>query len=110
MLNFVQIMRWYPSIKTHYQALTVQRNEQTMDLFNTFQAAGLFIKETYQGQYAHICEQFMILNNFWLSHAEILHQGNDAEKIKYFNQFVGAFIYPYLTAKGQKAYKAAIIK
>ena len=110
MLNFVQIMRWYPTIKTHYQALTIQRNEQTIDLFNTFQVAGLFIKETYQGQYAHICEQFMILNNFWLSHAEILHEGNNSEKIKHFNQLVGAFIYPYLTTQGQKAYKAAMKK
>ena len=108
MLNFVQIMRWYPSIKRHYQTLTVQRNQQTMDLFNVFQATGLLIKEAYQGQYAHIIEQFMILNNFWLSHAEILHEGNDAQKIKHFNQLVGAFIYPYLTKKGQVAYKKAI--
>jgi len=108
MLNFVQIMRWYPAIKVHYQALTVQRNEQTRDLFASFGEAGLLIKEAYQGQYAHIIEQFMILNNFWLSHAEILHEGDDSAKIKHFNQLVGAFIYPYLTLKGQKEYKKAI--
>lgn len=108
MLNFVQIMRWYPSIKTHYQALTVQRKEQTIDLFHGFRIVGLFSAETYQGQYKQITEQFMIINNFWLSHAEILHPGNDVQKIKYFNQLVGAFIYPYLTTKGQLEYKKAI--
>lgn len=104
MLNFVQIMRWYPSIKTHYQALTIQRNEQTMGLFRAFQAAGLLKKEAYEGQYIQIIEQFMILNNFWLSHAEILYLGKESEKMEYFNQLVSAFIYPYLTAKGKIAY------
>ncbi len=47
----------------------------------------------------------MILNNFWLSHAEILYQGNEAEKTKYFNKLVGAFIFPSLSDKGQKEYK-----
>lgn len=105
MLNFVQIMRWHPSIKTHYQALTKQRNEQTMQLFKAFQVAGLLKTAAYTNQYQQIIEQFMILNNFWLSHAEILYQGNEAEKINHFNQLVNAFIYPYLTTKGQAEYK-----
>ena len=107
MLNFVQIMRSHPSIKTHYQALTVQRNEQTMDLFQTFQAAGFLKIEAYTHQYQQIIEQFMILNNFWLSHAEILYQGDEAGKIKYFNELVSAFIYPYLTIKGSCIIRAA---
>ena len=108
MLNFVQIMRWYPSIKTHYQALTTQRNEQTMGLFHSFQAAGLLTIEAYTGQYKQVIEQFMILNNFWLSHAEILYPKNESEKIDHFNQLVAAFIFPYLTEKGQLEYRNAI--
>jgi len=41
MLNFVQIMRWHPSIKTHYQSLTRQRNEQMIGLFGQLQQIGL---------------------------------------------------------------------
>jgi len=52
----------------------------------------------------------MILNNFWLSHAEILYEGDNSQKMKHFNQLVGAFIYPYLTEKGQVAYKKAIVE
>jgi len=51
----------------------------------------------------------MILNNFWLSHAEILYHGNEVEKIKHFNKLVSAFIFPYLTEKGQREYKQLII-
>ncbi len=108
MLNFVQIMRWHPSIKTDYQALTAQRNKQTMQLFKAFQAAGLLEKEAYDNQYQQIIEQFMILNNFWLSHAEILYQGKETGKINHFNRLVGAFIYPYLTTKGQLEFKKVI--
>lgn len=108
MLNFVQIMRWYPTIRTHYQALTKQRNEQTMRLFHGFQAAGLLKMEAYTGQYQQIIEQFMIINNFWLSHAEILYQKKEAEKIDHFNQLVAAFIFPYLTTNGQKEYRSTI--
>jgi len=108
MLNFVQIMRWYPSIKTHYQTLTKQRNEQIMRLFHDFQAASLLKMEAYIGQYQQIIEQFMILNNFWLSHAEILYQENESKKIDHFNQLVAAFIFPYLTTKGQLEYRNII--
>jgi len=110
MLNFVQIMRWHPSIKTHYQALTTQRNEQTMGLFHSFQTSGLLKTEAYTGQYKQVIEQFMILNNFWLSHAEILYPANESEKINHFNQLIAAFIFPYLTEKGQKEYQSAIAK
>jgi len=106
MLNFVQIMRWHPSIKKHYQTLTTQRTQQNIELFSFFQQIGLLKKEQYEGQYLQIIEQFMILNNFWLSHAEILFQGKTSAKIDHFNQLVGAFIFPYLTKKGQKEYLA----
>lgn len=109
MLNFVQIMRWHPSIKSHYQALTLQRNEQMIGLFQTLEQANLLKSEAYEGQFKQVIEQIMILNNFWLSHAEILYQGNQAEKIKHFNKLVGAFIFPYLTEKGQSEYKQLII-
>lgn len=109
MLNFVQIMRWHPSIKTHYQALTLQRNEQMIGLFHILEQVGLLKPAAYKGQFKQVIEQFMILNNFWLSHAEILYQGNEAEKTKYFNKLVGAFIFPYLTAEGQMEYKQLIV-
>jgi len=109
MLNFVQIMRWHPSIKTHYQALTLQRNEQMIGLFKTLEQVDLLKSEAYKGQFKQVIEQFMILNNFWLSHAEILYQGSDAEKSKHFNKLVGAFLFPYLTEKGQEEYKQLIL-
>ncbi|MEM1122061.1 MAG: TetR/AcrR family transcriptional regulator, partial [Bacteroidota bacterium] len=96
MLNFAQIMRQHPSVKKHYQQLTNQRIQQTLALFTAFQRADLLRTEQYSGQYLHIIEQFMILNNFWLSHAEILFQGEESEKIAHFNQLVGSFIFPFL--------------
>lgn len=101
MLNFVQIMRWYPKIKTHYQQLTKQRNQQTLDLFYAFQKVGLLQKEAYPHQYEQIIEQFMILNNFWLSHSEILYSSLSQKNLAHFNQLVLSFIYPYLTSKGK---------
>ena len=102
-------MRWHPSIKTHYQSLTRQRNGQMIGLFSQLEQIGLLKSEAYEGQFKQVIEQFMILNNFWLSHAEILYQGDDAEKTEYFNKLVGAFIFPYLTEKGQREYKQLII-
>lgn len=104
MLNFVQIMRWYPKIKAHYQELTLRRNEQFLTLIYAFKAADLLKEEAYKGQYVQMMEQFMILNNFWLSHAEILFQGKAEKKVTHFNQLVSAFIFPYLTEKGQVQY------
>ena len=43
-----------------------------------------------------------------MSHPEILHTKSDAVKVEHFNQLVSAFIYPYLTPKGQITYKKAI--
>jgi AcrR family transcriptional regulator len=101
MLNFVQIMRWHPDIHAHYQALTQTRIQQTLFLFQAFEQVGLLKKEAYEGQYLQMIEQYMILNNFWLSHAEILYLGDKQQKLHYFNQLIAAFIFPYLTEKGK---------
>lgn len=104
MLNFVQIMRWYPTIKEHYQTLTIQRNQQLLLSFQIYEQVGLMKKEAYEGQHNQMLEQFMILNNFWLSHSEVLYPNTDAKKSIYFNQVVSSYLFPYLTERGQQLY------
>lgn len=104
MLNFVQIMRWYPTIKEHYQTLTIRRNQQLLQSFQIYEQIGLMKKEAYEGQRSQMLEQFMILNNFWLSHAEVLYTDNEAKKSVYFNQVVSSYLFPYLTEMGQQLY------
>lgn len=105
MLNFAQIMRQYPNIQTHYQQLTQQRNQQTLLLFHFFEQQGILKTEAYTGQYLQIIEQLTILSNFWLSHAEILYQGDKEAILPYYNRLILSFYYPYLTSKGQMEYE-----
>ncbi len=105
MLNFVQIMRQHPGILHHFQQLTNQRNQQFLFLIKIFEQQGIVQSEQYDGQYLHILEQLTILNNFWISHAEILYQGKEAAILEHYTDLVIAFFYPYLTVQGRADYQ-----
>lgn len=105
MLNFVQIMRQHPAILQHFQQLTAQRNQQFLFLIKIFEQQGIVESEEYEGQYLHILEQLTILNNFWISHAEILYQGKKETVLQHYTDLTIAYFYPYLTERGKADYQ-----
>ncbi len=105
MLDFVGIMRRIEPIRTHYRALVAKRRVE-FGMVVQYMIQGEYLKpEVIEGQYSAITEVHFILGDFWVSRSEIMFDGSDKEKIKYYLALIFAPMLASLTEKGLAQYK-----
>ena len=105
LLDFVQITRDHPKIRKHYVKLSKQRHRQF-----TYLLAGLVEQKIIRAaqlpnEYQHLYTRFQILGDFWISSAEVSNSKITKRTIATYQEIIAQMIYPYLTAKGRKAYQ-----
>ena len=100
MLDFVSIMRTDDRIKLHYKELMKMRKVQFRLLFDKCMAAGVMRKELHEGEFDNLVVLFAIVGDFWISHSEIHFEGNEEEKLAYYNRIMFSIFSPYLTPEG----------
>jgi AcrR family transcriptional regulator len=105
MLHMVEIMRKIEDVGTHFRDLLGKRKAQFSFLIEGLIQNGLLQPERFPGQYGHFITQFYIVGDFWISEAEILFEGPEAEKIPYYTRLAQAMLLPYLTERGLAEYQ-----
>jgi len=105
MLDFIQVMRENPPIKKHYLKLMAQREEQMNMFFQMLIQSGLMRKEEIENEYHNLIRRMMILGDFWLASAEINREKMNKKQVTKYLEITSQVIYPYLTAKGKRAYR-----
>lgn len=105
LLDFTGIMRQYSSIRTHYQALHQLRRQQFTDTVDELRNTGILRQDIPPQQYQHLATHFTIVSDFWLAHAEILHQKDAAAQRSHFTHLAFSLLFPYLTEAGQQEYQ-----
>ena len=106
LLDFVQVMRAQPRLRTHYRELGQLRRTQFRMGFARLQERGLVRAEAYEGEFEAFFERLQIFGDFWISHSEIQDELPAAERIqKYARLLLDAF-YPYLTERGKETFRA----
>lgn len=105
MLDFVHIMRNIPSIKTHYQQLSIKRKNQFLLATQLLIQQQMISEKIHEIPFDYLQMQFTILGDFWISEAEILYQGNEEEKLQYFAKTMLYNLYPHLTDAGKTVFK-----
>ncbi|OJJ23031.1 hypothetical protein BKI52_01375 [marine bacterium AO1-C] len=108
MINFVHIMRSIPVLKQSYQALTQVRKAQFRYTFDQLIVQGMVKKEALEVPFEYLQLQSTILGDFWISEAEILYQGEEKDKVKYFTEMQLYNFYPHLTDAGKTVFKNSI--
>ncbi len=109
MINFVHIMRSIPALKKNYQALTLLRKMQFQHTLDHLIAQGMVKKEVLKIPFEYLQLQSTILGDFWISEAEILYQGQEKDKIKYFTEMHLYHFYPHLTEAGKTAFEDHLV-
>lgn len=104
MLDFVEIMRQYPSIKTHHQRLHQVRKTETLQAFRMLKDKGLMLPEEFKGQWECVIQQLLIIGDFSMANLNIFHPEDGQNHLKTFVQLMTQLIYPYLSSKGKKSY------
>ena len=105
MLDFIQVMREFPTIKKHYLQLIIQREEQIQMFFQMLIQGGLMRKEEMPNEYHNLIRRMMILGDFWLASAEINREKMNKKQIEKYLEITSQVIFPYLTAKGKREYR-----
>ena len=105
MLDFIQVMREFPTIKKHYLKLMTQREDQMQMFFQMLIQSGLMRKEEIKNEYQNLIRRMMILGDFWLASAEINREKMDKKQVGKYLEITIQVIYPYLTTKGKKEYR-----
>ncbi len=104
MIDFVAIMRKYPKIRQHYQALYQLRRQQYNRFIQALIEEDIFRKDITIAQYQNMAEHLNILSDFWISSAEILYQEEEQRKLAHYTQLIFSLLLPYLSRKGMYDY------
>lgn len=104
MLNFVQVMRQYPEIRSHFQALFQARRQQFDGFFRVLARKGWLKSELAPAQLEQLIELQFITGNFWMADAEIIYQGPESDKVLHYTRLITSMIRPYLTETGCQAF------
>jgi AcrR family transcriptional regulator len=104
MIDFVNIMRRIPEIRTHFQAIFSLRKQQFSLVLGLLQEAKLIKSDIPSEQREYLILQNYLMGDFWMSESEILYTGKEADKCRFYARIGTSLLYPYLTAKGQREY------
>lgn len=102
MRDFAGIMRRLPQIREQHRALMQRRRETFRQILAQLRRQGNLRPEVYPGQDTHLIEQMLIVGDFWLSSADVLFEGSDAEKISHYLGIFQALLVPMLTEQSLK--------
>lgn len=108
MLNFVQVMRSHPEIRSHFQAAVPRRQAQFAALFAHYTAQGWMVPEPAAGVYQRLVMQCYILGDFWMAEAEILFSGSQQACLLHYTELLCGMFWPYLTAEGRQILELAL--
>lgn len=104
MLDFAQLMREHPTIRQHYQQLTIARRAQFESLLDALVGTGWLQPPVFEEQYAYVYQRMQVYSDFWLSATAIQDEPLEAVLIDRHLAIVFAGWLPYLTERGQAAY------
>lgn len=100
MLNFADVMRAHPNLRTHYRALTQARREQFSVLLTALETAGWLAPERYKNQRAAWAEQAALIGDFWIASAEILTDEGPQEQLEHYLRLFIMSMKPLMNDKG----------
>ena len=104
MRDFISLVAENPSIKKHYVALIRKRRDQSMLFFDQLIVQKILRPAELENEYENLYERIQILGNFWITSAVMQGDKLTKETIDRNFEMIVQVIYPYLTAKGQKAW------
>jgi AcrR family transcriptional regulator len=105
MADFMAIMRKYPKIEQHYQQLIQSRKQLFRRLIEIMQKEGIFKDDIPHSQYENVIDQFYILSDAWIGHAEVFFKDKDpAKKVKHYARLTFSLFVPYLSTRGMYEY------
>lgn len=100
-LDFTYVMRDYPHIRDHYMSILKKREDEFPRLFSILADMEVLRPEAFPGQFLQLYKRIQVLNDFFLSHAEIRDQLDRRKVAENYVEIISTEIFPYLTERVQ---------
>lgn len=100
-LDFSYVMRDYPDIRDHYMSILKKREDEFPSLFKILAGMDVLREEAFPGQFLQLYKRIQILNDFFLSHAEIRNELDRRTVAENYVEMIATELYPYLSERIQ---------
>lgn len=104
-LNLFEILTTNPELKDAYLQASRHERKTAIEMLRAYSQLGVLKKGISEETYEKLVNVGQILNNAWLTDAEILYKGNHKSKMKYYMGICCGLLEPYLTEKALKEYR-----
>jgi len=108
LLDFTQLMRSQPLIKSHYKKLSLERKSQIIPLFLGLIEKKIIRPEKFDFEYENLYLRIQIIADFWMSSLSVQDAPIDRKITKKYVLIIFENIYPYLTEKGIEEYNKLV--
>ncbi len=103
-IDFTNIIRQFPSIKTHTQEQFEQRRFLMKEIARFLIQEGYMKEEKIKGHYDMVIHSLLIIINSFITDAEAFTEGTKEEKIAYYLEMFYSCVRMSLTRKGLEAF------
>lgn len=105
MQDFIGVIRKVPQLKKQHRELVAARFMFFKIGVEAMQKNELIREQRIEGEFENFFHHLFIISDFWMAEAEILFEGNEAEKLQYYTKLTFDLIVPFLTEKGLNEYQ-----
>ena len=106
LLDFVTITRNNKKIKKHYATISIQRQQEFLNIVALLVENGILKKASLNNEYENLYKRVEVLSNFWFSSVLIQAEIINSTSVDTYKTLVSQSIYPYLTESAKTAYIA----
>lgn len=106
MIDFIQILRSNKKIKTHYVKMNDLRQKQIVGTINSLINRGVMREEELPNEYEFLFKRFQLFGDFWIASIGTTKEDVMLKHTRSYTEILMQSIYPYLTDKGKKEFKA----
>lgn len=109
-LNFVDILRKIPEIKTQYEQINLHRKTEFESIFLDFQKNRIFREDIPDFIINNLSTQIFIIADNWVTHNSLTLNLPKEEAIKHYSLIQMNLFYPLLNPEQQKLYQVNFIQ
>ncbi|MBV8328585.1 TetR/AcrR family transcriptional regulator [Chryseobacterium sp.] len=108
-VNFVDILKNIPEIKSQYEGIHISRKEEFQVIFSGFQKNGILKKDVPDFIMDSLIQQIFIIADNWITHNYMILKLNETKAVHHYTLLQMNLFYPFLTEKQQKLYEQQYI-
>ncbi|GEN66812.1 MULTISPECIES: TetR/AcrR family transcriptional regulator [Chryseobacterium] len=108
-VNFVDILKEIPEIRSQYEEIHTSRKEEFQMIFSGLQKNNIFKKDVPEFMMDSLIQQIFIIADNWLTHNRLILKLDQEAAISHYTLLQMNLFYPFLNKEQQKLYEKQYI-